>query len=186
MNSGPKDSMAEEFLNACFEGNVEGVRAALQSGVDVNTRDSYDSERARLSGVSQYLAKGKTGLMWAVMRKHNSVVELLLSIPEIDINAEDSKPQMTALDLTLPSYFSNDNNNPEGLALLLAHEEVEVNHMSQVSGTPLFDAVMSGAMESVQLLLSHPRVNPNMGTVGTPLIYTVKKSNEAAVLESYI
>ena len=70
-------NVAELFLNSCFNGNLEGVRAALQRGVDVNSRDNWDSERANSSGIYPAYATGKTGLMWAVMRKHNTVVDLL-------------------------------------------------------------------------------------------------------------
>ena len=77
--------MAEDFLNSCYEGNLEGVKAALQSGVDVNIRDTNEG------GHERDFAAGKTGLIWAVMKNHNSVVKLLLGTPGIDINAKDTK-----------------------------------------------------------------------------------------------
>ena len=173
-------NVAQQFLNSCFYGNLEGVRYTLKRGVDVNTRDSWDSERARLSGVYSAFARDKTGLMWAVMRKHNTVVELLLGTPGVDINAKDFKEKMTALHMAVPQYETHGNNNPEGMALLLACKNLEVNH-----NNTLLCAVRSGAMECVQLLLSDPRVDPNM-PVGATLKYAVKESNEAALLEPYI
>ena len=86
-------TVAEEFLNSCFNGSLDGVRSALLSGVNVNTRDAWDSERASSSGVYSAFVIGMTGLMWAVLRKHNSVVELLLGSPRIDINAKNRNDQ---------------------------------------------------------------------------------------------
>ena len=177
--------MAEDFLNSCYEGNLEGVKAALQSGVDVNIRDTNEG------GHERDFAAGKTGLIWAVMKNHNSVVKLLLGTPGIDINAKDTKGDMTALQATVPHHFSYNNINPEGLALLLARQDLEVNHRDYYSSnTPLGNAVRGGALECAKLLLSDPRVDPNVlpefGSVNennlTPLMYAVKKSNEAAIL----
>jgi len=61
------------LVDLCKKGNLEGVKAALQSGTDVNTTNEY----------------GWTGLMWAVSNGHNSVVDLLLSTPNIDVNTKD-------------------------------------------------------------------------------------------------
>ena len=184
--------VAEQFLDSCFNGSSEGVRSALQSGVDLNTRDTSESERVRSSGIHEGYAIGKTGLKWAVMRKHNTVVELLLGTPGIDINAEDGYnslcPGLTALHMAIPQDLTNNNNNPEGLALLVACKDLDLNKPDHYS--PLLCAVVNDAVECVQLLVSDPRVDPNIGPIWgcdnertqTPLMYAVKTSNEAAVL----
>ena len=56
------------LIQFCKDGDLERVKAALKSGTHVNTKDEY----------------GQTGLTWAVSKKHNSVVALLLNIPNID------------------------------------------------------------------------------------------------------
>ena len=33
--------MAAEFIKLCFDGDLEGVQAALQSGVDVNSKSDF-------------------------------------------------------------------------------------------------------------------------------------------------
>ena len=177
-------NVAEEFLNSCFNGNLEGVQSALQSGVDVNSRDNWDSERANSSGIYPAYATGKTGLMWAVMRKHNTVVDLLLRTPGININAVDQKAGMSALHMAVPHCLTNGNSNPEGLALLLACEDLDHNKPND-SNHPLWCAVESGARECIQLLLSDPRIDPNI-PMGASLRYAVKESNGAAFLEPYI
>ena len=59
------------LVELCKEGDLEGVKAALQSGIDVNTKDR----------------NGWTGLINAVIYKHNSVVDLLLNTQtNIDVN----------------------------------------------------------------------------------------------------
>ena len=50
------NNMAAEFVKMCSDGDLEGVRAALQSGVDVNSRDGL----------------GETGLMRALSLIHIS------------------------------------------------------------------------------------------------------------------
>ena len=81
----------------CRDGNLEGLRAALASGQDIN---SYDGA-------------GWTGLMRALWQGHNSVVELLLSQPSLDVNASNNYG-ITAL------HWASASNNVTGLRLLLA------------------------------------------------------------------
>ena len=50
------------------------VNAAIVLGVDVNTID----------------ALGQTGLIWAIFKKHENVVDILLAHPDIDINGKDN------------------------------------------------------------------------------------------------
>ena len=57
------------LFELCRDGNLEGVKAALQSCADVNTKYEY----------------GWTGLMGAVIYSHNLVVDLLLDTPNIDV-----------------------------------------------------------------------------------------------------
>ena len=64
-------SLVELFEN----GDLEGVKAALQSGADVNTKCEMSW----------------TGLMWAVEKSHNSVVELLLNTADIDLNLKTAR-----------------------------------------------------------------------------------------------
>ena len=63
------------LIEFCNKGNLEGVKAALQSGADVNTKDDYR----------------RTGLKEAVIYTHNSVVALLLSTPNIDVSQKDNQ-----------------------------------------------------------------------------------------------
>ena len=69
-----------DLVAMCRRGEVEGVRAALGRGVDVNTTD-------RMSN---------TGLMEAALRNQEEVVEVLLAQPGVDVDYMNSTGQ-TAL-----------------------------------------------------------------------------------------
>ena len=63
------------FLSACQNGEEAKVNAAIVLGVDVNTKDTY----------------GNTGLILATSKKHENIVDILLSQPAIDINGKANK-----------------------------------------------------------------------------------------------
>ena len=65
--------MTDQFFESCREGDLEGVRAALQGGVDVNSKDWA----------------GRNGLAWALINKHNAVANLLLEQEGIEANTVD-------------------------------------------------------------------------------------------------
>ena len=59
---------AEQFVDLCSRGDLEGVRAALQRGFDVNSKWSR-----------------QTGLMKALQKKHIAVISLLLEQEGIEL-----------------------------------------------------------------------------------------------------
>ena len=66
----PASESTMSLVEFCENGDLEGVTAALKNGADVNSKRGNDW----------------TGLMRAVYNHHNSVVELLLKTPNIDVN----------------------------------------------------------------------------------------------------
>ena len=114
--------------------NLEGVKAALQSGADVNTKNEEH---------------GWTALIWAVARNQNSVLSLLLSSPNIDVNL-NSEDGCCVLHHVL--Y----NGNNEALKLLLAAPTIDVNIVDTLGWSAVNRAVFCKRIEGLKLLLSHP------------------------------
>ena len=118
-----------EFWRLCRTGRLEELRAALARGQDVNSSDGGNT----------------TGLMWALHEGHNSVVELLLSQPSLDVNTSASNGS-TALHCT--------SSNVTGLRLLLADPRLtSINARGYLGRTPLMRAVMCGSVEVVRELV---------------------------------
>ena len=65
--------MTDQFFESCRDGDLEGVQAALQGGVDVNSKDWA----------------GRNGLAWAFINKHNAVANLLLEQEGIEESTVD-------------------------------------------------------------------------------------------------
>jgi ankyrin repeat protein len=128
------------LLTDCLTGNVDGVRAALESGEGVDTRESrhaYDSE-------------GRTCLLVAAWKGHEEVVSLLLERGAA-VNAVDTL-QRTAL------HCAWIIGGPGVLRILLAQPGVECNPRSSDGWTPVMMAVEFGSVESVRVLAGDPRV----------------------------
>ena len=73
-----KKTLDELFLDACQDDRGEKVKAAIELGVDVNTKDAAFGRR-----------NWRTGLMCAIGRKNENVVDILLAHPPIEINGKD-------------------------------------------------------------------------------------------------
>ena len=119
--------MAEEFLDMCYKGDLEGVQAALQSGVDVNSQDR---------------SNGQTGLMRALMLERTAVGILLLGQEGIDVNIL-ARGGETAL-----HEAARHNKTSECLAMLLARPDLttSVNQKDWAGQTPLLLAASRNAM----------------------------------------
>merc|ERR1711936_1118591 len=92
------------FVGHCRAGDLEGVRAALQRGANVNTKSDY----------------GLTGLMHAVRHNCISVVALLLKTPNIDVNQRDDYRRCAL-------HWAVTKENNEALELLLNVPNIDVN-----------------------------------------------------------
>ena len=146
--------MAAEFVKLCSDGDLEGVQAALQDGVNVNSKDRF----------------GQTGLMGALCRSHTAVASLLLGQEGIDVNIINVNAQ-TAL-----HFAARDDRNSECLATLLA-QTTSVNQEGFGGLTPLWLAVRNNAVRCVQLLLNDQRTDPNIKDDtkdNSPLMVAVK------------
>ena len=123
--------MEAEFVKMCSEGDLEGVRTALQSGVDVNCQDEY----------------GRTGLMGALVFRQTAVASLLLQQEGIDVDISDDNNQ-TAL-----HHAAYDD---QCLATILA-KTTSVNQRNNNGWTALHQAVLSNAIVVLRYLAKMPQ-----------------------------
>ena len=118
------------FWSLCQAGRLEEVRDAIARGQDINSTGGANM----------------TGLMFALARGHNSVVELLLCQPSLDMNLSDSDGH-TALHCA--------HSNVTGLRLLLADPRLttSINARGWCGQTPLMTAMWNGSVEVVRELV---------------------------------
>ena len=125
------------FLDLCYDGDIEGVQAAIDNGADVNEEDD----------------SGWTGLMWALGKRHNNVVQLLLNHPQIDVNKVDIEG---ACALHSPAF----DDNHEGMAALLARKDLTtINHKKDNARSPIMASIHQNSVNCFKLLLTHPEVD---------------------------
>jgi len=147
---------AEILVNLCSQGDLEGVRAAIQSGTDVNSKDS----------------SGWSGLMRALERNHFEVVNFFLEHKDFDITAVNEDGD-TAL------HIAALQDNDDALAKLLTRcDSAMVNQQDKATRTPLYWAA-DNSVKCVRVFLSDSRTDPNIAANynifrNTPLTLAVK------------
>ena len=125
------------FWRLCRDGDIEGVQAEIDNGANVNEEDD----------------SGWTGLMWALGKRHNNVVQLLLNHPQIDVNKVDSGGQCAL-------HYAGFHDNHEGMAVLLARQDLTtINQRDNWGQTPIMRAIYHNAVNCFNLLLAHPDVD---------------------------
>ena len=121
----------------CEEGELAEERAALARGEDVNSKNNDN----------------KTGLMWAVESKHNSIVRLLLEQPTADLNCTNVHG-WTAL------HFAAKHDNVEAVQLLLADSRFHSVNLKDLFGkTPVMNAMFYKKEDALRELVSNPSVH---------------------------
>lgn len=101
----------------------------------------------------------------AAQKRHGGVVDLLLGHPSVDPNLEFGYDNPT------PLSFAAENGHAEIVERLLGHPKIDPNLFDKNHSTPLFDSAKNGHTEVVKLLLEHPDINPNLSdeNKSTPL-----------------
>jgi len=149
---------------------LEGVKAALQSGADVNTKDE----------------KGMTGLIWAVVSKNNEVLKMLLNVPNLDVNsvAYGLYDGYMAYGLSaLHAAVGRETNDIEALKLLL-NVPINVNIVDSEGESVLHWAVKYEHIEELKFLLDVPNIDLNIVDIkGESAVYRAVKENKIEALK---
>ena len=118
----------------CEDGKDAEVRAALARGEDANSKDENN----------------RTGLMWAVMNKHSSVVRLLLEQPTSDLNTSVNFNGRTAL------HEAALIDNVEAVQLLLADSRLSTaNERDTIGYTPVMLAMRRRSVNALRELVAN-------------------------------
>merc|ERR1711953_494434 len=145
------------FVGLCHAGDLEGVKASLQRGTDVNTKSDY----------------GLTGLMHAVRHNCNSVVALLLKTPNIDVNQRDDYRRCAL-------HWAVTKENNEALKLLLNAPEVDVNIVDSYGENAVHRSAIKDNIWALKMLLNHPgltalTLNQKNWRGDTPVMLALKR-----------
>lgn len=127
---------SRDMWELCCDGNLEGVKAALGRGEDVNGRGGYCNG---------------TGLMEAMGGQHDAVVQLLLDQDNIDINCQD-RDGRTAL------HWAAAWGNARAVEKLVNKPGQGLNVRDSDGRSPLMWAVWEGKEQIVSQLLEVPGV----------------------------
>ncbi len=128
----------QELINAAKNGNLEGVEAALNAGVDVNYADS----------------DGYTALMWAAVYEHTEMVRLLIE-QGADVNRANNNGT-TAL-MWAAVYGHTD------IVRLLIEQGAEVNRANNYGSTALIWAALYERINTARVLIGHGARIPTEG-----------------------
>ena len=127
------------FVQYCMDGKVEEAKQALIDGQDPNERANWNP--------------CYTPLALAVIKKQNSIVELLLQQPQIDLNLENKNGDTALHDAC---YF----NNPLAVANLGRDPRIKtVNSRNKNGVTPLMHAVRRGNVDCVSEVVKLPGIH---------------------------
>lgn len=168
-------TLAQEFLTAAEQGQLETLKKCLDNGVDINVTNR----------------QGRTAIINASLNKHYDCVSLLIS-RGADIDKQDQtcfnpfllsclNNDLTLLRLVLPASPNLDlltrfggvgitpaseKGHVEIVRELLEKTEINVNHTNFVGWTPLLEAIVLNdggdkQQQIVKLLLEHG-ANPHM------------------------
>jgi len=143
-------AFADPIHEAAANGDLAGVQAELDKGVDVNAKDENDEA-------------GWTPLHRAAQKGHKEITELLIA-NGADVNAKEE-------DGWTPLHYAALNGHKEIAELLIA-KGADVNAKEEDGWTPLHYAAYGGHKETAELLIAKGAdVNAKTNNGITPLDY---------------
>ncbi len=148
---------------AAYHGKDDVVKALIQKGANVNII-SHD---------------GWTPLMAAADQGHLTIVQALLSAPQIDINAKDISGSNALM-------VATDRGKGNVVKVLIDHG-ADVNVTDDQGQTLLMFALKKGRKEIVQTLLSTPQIDINVQAVnGKTALYIAATRDDDGIVKALI
>lgn len=140
-NTSGSEEADSQLLEASHDGNLEGVKSALEKDANVEVTDD----------------RGMKAIHWAALRGRTNIVALLLEVGA-DFNGKNVTDWTPLMHSSLEGHIE--------IVKLLLDKGAEVNALTPVSGTALMFASWNGHEEIVKLLLS-AGANPTIELSGT-------------------
>ena len=134
-------AFTDPIHDAARTGDLAGVQAELDKGVDVNAKDTFFFMDSGDGFIIPYYER--TPLHEAAMEGHREIVELLIA-KGADVNVKSA-------DGTTPLHFAARHN---GIAELLIDKGADVNAKGWKGLTPLHEAASSGHKEIAEQLIA--------------------------------
>jgi cytohesin len=134
-------AFTDPIHDAARNGNLAGVQAELDKGVDVNAKDTFFFMDSGDGFIIPYYER--TPLHEAAMEGHREIVELLIA-KGADVNVKSA-------DGTTPLHFAA---RHKGIAELLIDKGADVNAKGWKGLTPLHEAASSGHKEIAEQLIA--------------------------------
>ena len=134
-------AFTDPIHDAARNGNLAGVQAELDKGVDVNAKDTFFFMDSGDGFIIPYYER--TPLHEAAMEGHREIVELLIA-KGADVNVKSA-------DETTPLHFAA---RHKGIAELLIDKGADVNAKGWKGLTPLHEAASSGHKEIAEQLIA--------------------------------
>jgi len=134
-------AFTDPIHDAARNGNLAGVQAELDKGVDVNAKDTFFFMDSGDGFIIPYYER--TPLHEAAMEGHKEIVELLIT-KGADVNVKSA-------DGTTPLHFAV---RHKGITELLIEKGADVNAKGWKGLTPLHEAASSGHKEIAEQLIA--------------------------------
>ena len=136
--------MESEFINHCYDNNLEGVNDCLSRGVDVNTIEDCHYQM--------------TGLMAACLANNPAIVSKLVQVPGLDINYQDESGQTAA---HRASMFGH----TECVRILAETGRVDWNKADNLGRSSLYLALDREHSDLVDIIVQQPNIEYDVKTV---------------------